>query len=193
MAGVYGFIKNGVKKIGYKHCDSYIEVLGIKIAKFINETTKEEMEEIFEKIILVDNSTEATDEQIKRCEKWFQPIHGREKSNWYNLLRLTQGNLYLYKDGELEYMFNGEDLYVEYKYIINLDNNKFEIYETDFETEEEKMIGIYPLDKVNESDIKDLYEIRLEEEKIRALAKKEEKERMLSEKIEELSQDEILL
>lgn len=90
-------------------------------------------------------------------------------------------------------MFNGEDLYVEYKYIINLDNNKFEIYETDFETEEEKMIGIYPLDKVTESDIKDLYEIRLEEEKMRALAKKEEKERMLSEKIEELSQDEAFI
>ena len=125
MAGVYGFIKNGVKKIGYKHCDAYLYDLGANIAKFINETTKEEMEEIFEKIILVDNSTEATDEQIKKCEKWFQPIHGKEKSNWYNLLRLTHGNLFLYKEVELEYMFNGEDLYVEYKYIINLDNNKF--------------------------------------------------------------------
>ena len=61
-------------------------------------------------------------------------------------------------------------------------NNKFEIYETDFKTEEEKMIGIYPLDKVNESDIKDLYEIRLEEEKMRALAKKEkdQEERLIA-------------
>lgn len=194
--GVYGFIKNGVEKIGYNHCDSYICELGANIAKFISETTKEEMKEIFEKIILVDDNTEVTDEQIKKCEKWFQPMGYGEKS-WYNLLRSAQGNLDLYKDGELEYMFNGENMDVEYKYVINLDNNEFEIYETDFETEEMKVIKIYPLDKVNESDVQALYKIRLEEEKKRALAKKEEeifekeeKERVLLEKIEELSQDE---
>lgn len=189
-SGVYGFIKNGVEKIGYNHCDSYLYDLGIKIVKFINETTKEEMEEIFQKIILVDNNTEATDEQIKKCEKWFQPMQSREKSNWYNLLRLTQGNLHLYKEGELEYMFNGENMYAEYKYIINLDNNEFQIYETDFETEEEKMIGNYALNEVTESDVQELYKIRLEEEKMRELVKKEEKERMLLEKVEELSEDE---
>ncbi|MVX64893.1 hypothetical protein GKZ28_14440 [Clostridium chromiireducens] len=188
--GVYGFIKNGVEKIGYNHCDSYLYDLGANIAKFINETTKEEMEEIFEKIILVDDSIEATEEQIKKCEKWFLPMTDEKKSTWYNLIRLAQGNLNLHKEGELEYMFNGKDMYANYKYIINLDNNEFEIYETDLETEEEKVIGIYQLDKVTESDIQELYKIRLEEKERIALVRKEEKEKMLSEKVKELSQDE---
>lgn len=40
-------------------------------------------------------------------------------------------------------------------------------------TEEEKVIGIYPLDMVTESDIEALYIIRLEEEKIRNLVIRE--------------------
>ena len=61
-SGVYGFIKDGVEKLGHNHYDSYLEGLGISIVKFIRETSKEEMEQIFEKIIIVDNNIEATEE-----------------------------------------------------------------------------------------------------------------------------------
>lgn len=194
-AGVYGFIKNGVEKIGYSNCDSYPDWLGVKIVKFINETTKEEMEQIFEKIILVDESMIATEEQIKKCEKWFASLTHGEKSNWYDLIRLTQGNLDLYKDEELEYMFSGKDMYADYKYIINLDNNELEIYETDFDTKEEKVIGIYLLDKVTERDMELLSNESLEKNEIKDSVGIEElnsmeRKKVLLEKIVELCKEE---
>lgn len=193
-SGAYGFIKNGVEKIGYNQYDSYIDDLGIKIVKFINETTKEEMEQIFDKIILVDDKNDATDEQNMECEKWFASFTHGEKNYWYDLLMLMEGNLRLYKEGVL-HMLNAKSRYVDYKYIINLDNNEFEIYKNDLETKAEKLIAVYQLDKVTERDIKLLLDEPLEEEEIKHPAWVEklrtaEGEKMLLKRSVELYNDE---
>lgn len=132
--GVYGFHKNGVDKITYRFQDSYPLELGESITKFIMSTTIDEMNNIFSKIIMVDEESKPTLEQIKECEKYYNGEVG-EKSilDWYCLLRKSQGNLTPYKK-DLRYMIDGKDfihdsLYCEWAWIINLDTKELEVYE----------------------------------------------------------------
>lgn len=132
--GIYGFYKNGIDKITYNHWDSYPTELGESIIKFIFSTSIEEMNNIFNKIIMVDEESNPTLEQIKECQKYYDDKVG-EKSicDWYCLLRKSQGKIESYKS-DLIYMIDGKDfihdsLYCEWVYIINLDTNELEIYE----------------------------------------------------------------
>lgn len=131
--GAYGFIKKGEMKITYNHYDSYLEGLGINIMKFIANTTDKELNDIFDKIIMVDEDSIPTQEQIKECEKVTNlNVSSKSVNDWYCLLRNAQGNLEEYKNG-LKYMmdnkrFMGDSLFCEYAYILNLDDNRLEIY-----------------------------------------------------------------
>lgn len=131
--GAYGFIKNGEMKITYNHWDSYLSGLGFEVMKFIAKTSDKELNEIFDKIVMVDENSVPTEEQIKECEKYLNSNVGAGKiDDWYCLLRNAQGNLNEYKNG-LRYMidskeFMGDSLFCEYAYILNLDNNYLEIY-----------------------------------------------------------------
>lgn len=89
------------------------------------------MNNIFDKIILVDLSHNATSEQIEECKKYADlTVSLKTLEDFYCLLRNTQGNLQYYRDDNLRYMINyesGLDQY-QYQYIINLDNKQLEIY-----------------------------------------------------------------
>ena len=131
--GAYGFIKNGEMKITYNHYDSYLSGLGFDIMKFIAETTNEELNKIFDNLIMVRENEVPTQEQIKECEKYLNLNVGNQKiEDWYCLLRNAHGNLNELKKG-LRYMidnkeFMGDSLFCEFAYILNLDNNCLEIY-----------------------------------------------------------------
>lgn len=132
--GVYGIRKEGQDKLTYNHYDSYPEWLGQQVYDFIHSTSIEEMHEIFDRIVLVKESSDPTEEQIEMCKKYTNlSVSGRSFKDWYCLLRDTQGNLEVYKDG-LKYMVDSQNfikdsLFCEYGYIINLDDNTFEVYE----------------------------------------------------------------
>lgn len=131
--GIYGFYKYGIDKITYNHFDSYPEGLGEDIVKFIHNTSILEMNEIFNKIILVNDNTIPTAEQIFECTEYYDNnVSSRTITDWYCLLRKAQGNLETYKSG-LKYMIDNKDfikdsLFCEWGYIINLDKNILEIY-----------------------------------------------------------------
>lgn len=131
--GMYGFYKNGVTKATYNHSDSYPNWLGKFIVKFITETTIEEMNDIFDRIVMVNGDSKPTVDQINECIQFFTADVGSDLiDDWYNLLRLAQGDLTLYKQG-LKYMIDNSDfildsLFCEWTYIINLDENVLEIY-----------------------------------------------------------------
>ena len=131
--GVYGFYKGGKTKITYNHSDSYPGVLGSNVVEFVKDTPITELNEIFDRIILVDNKEEPTVEQVEECQKWADLfVSAKDLTEWYVLLRMAQGDLYLYKEG-LRYMIDSEDfikdsLFCEWGYIINLDDNILEIY-----------------------------------------------------------------
>jgi hypothetical protein len=127
--GLYGIRKNGVDKTTYNHYDSYPEVLGEDIVGFIKTTTIEEMNRIYDKIEMVNDSFVPSDAELVA---WKLTDKIGEKFDWYSFLREFQGNLDAYK-GDLKYMMDDSDfilesLFCEWAYIINLDHNVLEIY-----------------------------------------------------------------
>ncbi|HBD95379.1 MAG TPA: hypothetical protein DC057_14520 [Spirochaetia bacterium] len=131
--GIYGFYKDGVDKLTYKHMDSYPSYLGAEIIDFIKTTSIEELNKIFDKIILVNGDSKPTEEQIKECEDFTNlGVSNQSTSDWYCILRNSQGDLNAYK-GNLKYMIDNkgfikDSLFCEWGYIINLDDNILEIY-----------------------------------------------------------------
>lgn len=131
--GAYGFYKNGISKITYNHADSYFNGLGKDIIEFIREISIEEMNNIFDKIKMVNLYDTPTDKQIKECKPWLNlNVHGKSEKDWYCLLRCCQGDLFSYVNG-LEYMIDNVDFIsnsrcCEYGYVINLDTTELEIY-----------------------------------------------------------------
>lgn len=132
--GAWGFRKNGTDKITYNHFDSYPTGLGKVIQDFILKSSIEELNEIYDKIILQDSSIKPTEKQIEECKKYANlEVSSQKITDWYCLLREAQGNPFVYKD-DCKYMLNGREfmydgLFCEWAYIINLDQNTLIIYE----------------------------------------------------------------
>lgn len=131
--GCYGFRKNGIDKITYNHYDSYPDCLGRTMVEFCKNTSIEEMNEIFDRLVLVDENDKPTPEQITACSPYYSGCVGRQSpDDWYCLLREAQGEPNAYKNG-LRYMIDSHEfikdsLFCEYAYIINLDVNKLEFW-----------------------------------------------------------------
>ena len=151
--GLYGFRKNGVDKLTYNHYDSYPEGLGRDIVEFIRKHTIKELNNIYDKIIMVDGESTPTEEQIKECEKYADlGVSKQSLTDWYCLVRNSQGDLSCYADG-LKYMIDNhnfilDSLFCEYAYIINLDTNKLEYY-LGFQKQLDET-NRYVLDTINE-------------------------------------------
>lgn len=131
--GIYGFRKNESDKLTYNHYDSYPEGLGRNVVEFINGHSIEDLNKIYDNIILVDEDSIPTQEQIEECKQWENlSVSKQDEQDWYCLLRDAQGDLSAYDRG-LKYMIDNHDfifdsLFCEYGYIINLDTNRLEIY-----------------------------------------------------------------
>lgn len=131
--GCYGFRKNGVDKLTYNHWDSYPDCLGETMAEFCKTTSIDEMNEIFDRIVLVDENSRPTKAQIVECIEYYNGDVSEQKvEDWYCLLREAQGNPNVYKRG-LRYMndngnFIKDSLFCEFAYIINLDTNCLEFW-----------------------------------------------------------------
>lgn len=136
--GTYGFRKNGVDKLTYNHYDSYPSWLGSKVVEFCKNHSVKELNEIFDKIIMIDKSSTPTEEQINECiQNGFSDfrVSTGTKDDWYCLLRNCQGNLECLSNAkEHAYMIDNRDfikgsLFCEYAYIINLDDEVLEFWE----------------------------------------------------------------
>lgn len=161
--GCYGFRKNGIDKLTYNHFDSYPSGLGRDILSFCKHTSLAEMNEIYDRIILVHENEEPTSDQIAECSYWFNgDVSNRTPKDWYCLLRNAQGDLNAYKTG-LKYMIENNDfiqfsLHCEYGYIINLDTKKLEFWVGYQKTPDESnrygtnadRMGYYPCKMVKE-------------------------------------------
>jgi hypothetical protein len=131
--GIYGFRKNNEDKLTYNHFDSYPDYLGIAVVDFCKTTNLQKLNDIYDRIVLIDSNKKPTAEQITDCLKWANLEVSEQSSNdWYCLLRKAQGDLTAYTSG-LKYMSKDNDfikdsLFCEFGYIINLDNNKLEFW-----------------------------------------------------------------
>ena len=131
--GCYGFRKNGIDKLTYNHYDSYPDYLGKIMVTFCKETSLDEMNEIYDRLILVNENDKPTQEQIEECKRYYNgDVSCNTPEDWYCLLRNAQGDLDAYKNG-LKYMIDScgfikDSLWCEYAYIINLDTDELEFW-----------------------------------------------------------------
>ena len=99
--GAVGMIYNHKEKIGYNHYDSYPEGLGNEILIFLKGKSIEELKNIFQNIVLEDNSNDVWDWKNHKFMDKFEDQH----------------------------TFLIDSLFCEYAYLINLDSKKLEVYE----------------------------------------------------------------
>jgi hypothetical protein len=131
--GTYGFREDGTDKLTYNHFDSYPSGLGDTIVKFINCTTDEQLRAIATEMVMVDEETPASPDQIEQCKEYFDGSVGtRQITDWYGLLRAAQGEPMEYVKG-LRFMvdnhsFTKDSLFCEYGYIVNIDEGVLEFY-----------------------------------------------------------------
>ena len=131
--GCYGFRKNGIDKLTYNHYDSDPDYRGKIMVTFCKETSLDEMNEIYDRLILVNENDKPTQEQIEECKRYYNgDVSCKTPEDWYCLLRNAQGEPNEYKNG-LRYMIDNHDfikdsLWCEYAYIINLDTEELEFW-----------------------------------------------------------------
>lgn len=131
--GAYGFRVDGIDKITFNHFDSYPEGLGQTIVDFLRKTPREELVQAARRIVLVNEDSRPSSEQIAECRKFADLSVGRQTiDSWYCLLRQAQGKPQAYTNG-LRYMIDNRDfladsLFCEWAYVMNLDDNVLEVY-----------------------------------------------------------------
>ena len=133
--GAIGFRKDGVDKVTYNHSDSYPDWLLRKVVEFASQHTDLALNNMFDRIELVNEGDVPTPDQIEVYNKYSNTNVGIQSSeSWYCLLRETQGDLEVYSLlGGCTHMidsheFLSDSLFCEWAYIINLDLHCLEIY-----------------------------------------------------------------
>lgn len=117
----------------YNHLSSYPEWLGNNIVSFIRSAPYEKMVETARKIILVAEDSKPTLNQIEECKRYANLVVSKQSyEDWYCLLRNAQGDLSAYLNG-LRFMIDNRDFLADssfciWAYIVNLDEEVFEVY-----------------------------------------------------------------
>lgn len=135
--GYIALVKQGKVKGIYNHYDSYLSNLGKNVINTIKSIDPDEriniLNTVFDNIILVNSKDIPNQEQIKYMND--NDFHGDSDSNdWRSFLYELEGDLQSYIDGfvyMIDYSHYYEDKYCDYRYIIDLDSNKFKIYHFD--------------------------------------------------------------
>jgi hypothetical protein len=137
--GAFGFIVNEQEKIAYNHFDSYPEGKGIEVLRWLREADLDDVRRRVADLLVVDPESSPTPEDIERLRQYANmhvggPASGTplEQATWYQLLRETQGDLTLIlQAGVIEdgHTFPLDSLFCEWAYIVDLDKNRFEVYE----------------------------------------------------------------
>lgn len=165
--GLWGFTKGGENKWTYNQFDSYLESLGIKVFKFCKKTSIKELNEIFDKIILVQYGDKVDEKWKFQYGKYYKDVDLEGRESWYSLLRKTQGKPELYKK-DLCHMFNGQDYFgttgIYYAYIIDLDNNKLKVYKNFINSKDKEMDLICKFDLNDLPDNEDEFFRLIDEE-----------------------------
>ena len=93
--GLYGIRRDGRDKLTYNHFDSYPSGLGKDFLKFCKMNTLQQLHRFYDNIVLVDEDSIPTFEQITVCKKngYFDAFVSEQKdTDWYCLLRGLQGD-----------------------------------------------------------------------------------------------------
>ena len=134
--GAYGFRSEGKDYLTYNHYDSYPSGLGDDLASQIRaviasgttvETLRQQVRDM--RVIANEDDEPSAEDREKYAHLWAEVSTGLD---WYSLLREMQGDLGAHLQEGL--MIDGnafimDSLFCEYAYILNLDDETFEVYQ----------------------------------------------------------------
>lgn len=129
---IYGFYKNGILKVDYNHSDSYPSGFGKSVVEFIRENSLEELQDLYDKMVVVPRKEEPSEEQMKELrENNIYLDFGREEGfNWdlisicnYKFFEYYKKGVYFMPD-YIDWFYAGQD----WAYLIDLDDNLFQVY-----------------------------------------------------------------
>lgn len=133
--GFLGFVIDGQEKIAYNHFDSYPEELGNNVLGWLRFAAQDvdNLRSLVAALKVVDPGSAPTDEDIERLAQFHNPNVGGQKDrpDWYQLLRETQGNPgAMLQAGVIEDAsgFPTDSLFAEWGYVVDLDAQTFEVY-----------------------------------------------------------------
>lgn len=134
--GTLTFVIDNQEKTSYNHSDSYPEGLGLDVLAWLRFAASDvaNLRERVAALRVVDSNSSATPEDIERLMPYADlRVSSRDPSEWYVLLRQTQGNPGAILDaGVMEdgSRYGG----VEWAYVVDLDAEALRVYEGDRET-----------------------------------------------------------
>ena len=131
-SGLFGFYYKGKFYMAYNHFDSSPDWLGASLVKQIREALdngeSKKWPDKLQEIKVVESLSTPTEEDISKLKPYTDM---RISVGWASLLGKTQGSLANMLDaGYLENCVNddGTPQWLEYNYVIDLDNNSFDWY-----------------------------------------------------------------
>jgi hypothetical protein len=132
--GFVGFVIDGTEKIAYNHFDSYPSGLGIEVLGWLRKAHLGGARRLAAALRVVDDSTPPTDEDIEKLGGYLNTSVGgqKERPDWYQLLRGTQGKPAAMLDAGAVLdgsTFPADSLFAEWGYIVDFDAETFEAYE----------------------------------------------------------------
>lgn len=144
--GIWGFKLNNEYKVTYNHCDSYPSYLGIILKNQLTNYSIEQLKEIFERIILVEDTDIIPKDIAKEIiDEGFANERGLNNKyytniDYYSFLRNWQGRIEPYYKCSHPYMCNGDNynkIDINYSYIIDLNNEQFVTYNGHYTNDKE--------------------------------------------------------
>lgn len=141
--GLMGIRSDSKDHFQYVHFDCYPSGLGANLVKEIKTMVKNlpRWKELANKLKDIEPKSKPTDKEIKRLSKYANTgVSTGDLTEWYVLLRNLQGELKkTLRSGYIEHKpeWIADSLYCEYGYIVNLDENTFEVY-VGFQHEKDK-------------------------------------------------------
>ncbi|WP_181785607.1 hypothetical protein [Streptomyces phytophilus] len=132
--GFISFAVNGATKTAYNHHDSYPDGLGLDVLRWAREADLGAAKTAAQALRVVTDVDEPTDEDIERLAPFTNRTVGgrRERPDWYQLLRETQGSparmLQAGVIGDAS-EFPADSLFAEWGYVVDFDAQNFEVYE----------------------------------------------------------------
>lgn len=131
--GAWGFRINGEDKVTYNHWDSYPEGLGQDIVNALRKIPLDNLRERAANLRLVNGQDQADAGDIERLKKFADDsVSSRSMTEWYVLLRKTQGDLPATLEAGV--MIDGkgfvaDSLFCEWAYLVNLDEGVLEVFQ----------------------------------------------------------------
>lgn len=131
--GFIGFVADGKTAIAYNHSDSYPDYLGHQMLNWLRGADLNEAARQAAALRVAAPNSEPTDADIAALKEFHNPNVGgrRERPDWYQLLRATQGEPELIlRAGVIEDAsgFPADSLFAEWGYVADFDAQAFEVY-----------------------------------------------------------------